>query len=83
MAAGRRDDARPEEGEVRYRHKKRGTIYEVLSHHASLQCSSSPDLEALFEDEEWTVYKNVESWHLYVRPTAEFKDGRYEELPDE
>jgi hypothetical protein len=62
----------------RWRHKKRGTVYEVITDVASLQCSAAPDFEAAFEDDNWTVYRNVDTGAIYVRPTEEFLDGRFE-----
>lgn len=67
----------------RYRHKKRGTVYEVLTEYASLQCSAAPEFEEMFDDENWTVYKNVETGAVWVRLTMEFMDGRFEKLEDE
>ena len=61
-----------------YRHKKRGTIYEVLTDVASLQCSGSPEMELYFEEDYFTIYKSVDTGAMYVRPTAEFQDGRFE-----
>ena len=65
---------------IRWRHKKRGTIYEVLTNGASLQCSAAPEFEKLFEDNAWTVYRSVETDTIYIRPTAEFLDGRFERI---
>lgn len=63
-----------------WRHKKRGTVYEVVTDTASLQCSAAPDFEATFEYDNWTVYKSVATGAFYVRPTPEFMDGRFERL---
>ena len=60
-----------------YRHKKRGTVYEVIDDQARLQCSSAPEFETRFSAG-WTVYKSAVSGDLYIRPTAEFLDGRFE-----
>ena len=64
-----------------WRHKKRGTTYEVLTHDASLQCASESAVESMFEDENWTVYRNTVTGAVYVRPTEEFLDGRFEQIP--
>ncbi len=66
----------------RWRHKKRGTTYEVLTDRASLQCSAAEDFERVFEDETWTVYRNEQTGHIWVRPTEEFLDGRFERLTE-
>lgn len=65
-----------------WRHKKRGTVYEIVTFGASLQCSAAPDFEAQFDDGTWTVYRNVKTNAIYVRPTEEFRDGRFEELSE-
>lgn len=61
-----------------WRHKKRGTTYEIVTDAASIQCASEPGFENMFEDENWTVYRNVETGAFWVRPTEEFLDGRFE-----
>lgn len=58
---------------VQYRHKKHGRIYEVISDHALLQCSSAPQIEEMFEDDLWIVYRNIETGAVFVRPAAEFE----------
>lgn len=68
---------------TQWRHKKRGTVYEIVSTTASLQCSCAPEVEATFEDDTFTVYRNVKTGAVYVRPTEEFMDGRFERLPHE
>jgi hypothetical protein len=67
---------------MRYRHKKRGTTYEIITHDASMQCSAVPDFEGMFEDDNWTVYRNVDTGAIYVRPTDEFMDGRFERIEE-
>ena len=68
---------------MRYRHKKRGTVYEILTTEALMQCATREHLEREFESKFFTVYRSVESRHVWVRPTEEFMDGRFEELRDE
>lgn len=65
---------------MKYRHKKRGTVYIVLHQNVSLQCSAAPAFEQEFDDDTWTVYQNVATGAVYVRPTEEFFDGRFEAI---
>lgn len=65
-----------------WRHKKRGTKYQILTDSASLQCSAAPEFEKLFDEDCFTVYQNVETGAVYVRPTPEFFDGRFEKIAD-
>jgi hypothetical protein len=66
-----------------WRHKKRGTTYEIITQGASLQCATWPEMEDMFDDDTFTVYRNVDTGAIYVRPTPEFMDGRFERLPKE
>lgn len=61
-----------------WRHKKRGTVYEIITDHASVQCSSYQNFEDTFAETPWTVYRSVNTHHVYIRPTEEFLDGRFE-----
>lgn len=63
-----------------YRHKKRGTVYEILHDNASMQCATEEQFERMFEDENWIVYRNVKTWAVYVRLAEEFHDGRFEKV---
>lgn len=64
--------------ETIWRHKKRGTTYRVLTYTASLQCASAPEIEGMFEDDNFVVYQNTQTGEIYVRPEPEFRDGRFE-----
>jgi hypothetical protein len=66
-----------------WRHKKRGTVYEIITDHATIQCSTYPDFEEKVGDAAWTVYRNIKTHAIYVRPTKEFLDGRFEMVPEE
>lgn len=66
----------------KWRHKKRGTTYEIIAEGVSLQCSNDPTFEALFEDDDWVVYRADATGAVYVRPTEEFLDGRFEAMPE-
>lgn len=58
----------------RFRHKKRGTTYQVL-HSGCLQVDGDLDNERV------TVYRCEQDGGIWVRPDYEFNDGRFEELP--
>lgn len=64
--------------ENRWRHKKGGTLYVVLFDAARLLCSSAPALEEQFTEKTFTIYQSVKTGAIYIRPTEEFLDGRYE-----
>lgn len=66
--------------QILWRHKKRGTVYEIITDDASMQCASAPAFEEMFGDEGWTVYRNVKTGAIYVRVAAEFHDGRFERI---
>ena len=63
-------------GEARYRHKKRGSVYRVL-HEGTMSTSEIPRMD----DEPMVVYQCETDSKIWVRPVAEFYDGRFEELP--
>lgn len=63
-----------------WRHKKRGTTYEIVTDSAFLQCSAAPEFERAFEDDAWTVYRSLQTGAVYIRPTEEFLDGRFERI---
>jgi hypothetical protein len=66
-----------------WRHKKRGTTYEILHDNASLQCAAAPEFENMFEDDHWVVYRSLRTGAIFVRPYPEFHDGRFEAIEDE
>lgn len=63
---------------TQWRHKKRGGIYSVVANDARLQCSSHPALETALGGVPWTIYCDVATGKMYLRPTREFEDGRFE-----
>lgn len=66
-----------------YRHKKTGDVYEVLTQTAKVQLSSHPDIEDNLDITDFTVYRDVLHQGIYIRPTFEFMDGRFEKLYSE
>lgn len=61
--------------EPTHRHKKRGSTYRVLSKHATLQINDD-NLDMM----PMTIYQ-AQDMSIWVRPTHEFEDGRFEVLP--
>jgi hypothetical protein len=60
---------------TRWRHKKRGTGYDVLTSVAEAQCAT----DAINEGDHVTVYVgDDDKW--WVRKTSEFQDGRFERI---
>lgn len=66
-----------------WRHKTRGTTYEVIADHASMQCATDPDLEERFEAECWIVYRSERTGAVTFRLAEEFLDGRFERVNNE
>jgi hypothetical protein len=66
-----------------YRHKKTGGVYEVLTQTAKIQLSYHPEVEDQFTATDFTVYRNIDHGGIYIRPTKEFWDGRFEKLYSE
>lgn len=74
----------------RVRHRKRGTVYEVLGN-AEAQVSRGDGLYdceenslgigiPLREGDALTIYRCVETGRLWARSPGEFEDGRFEEI---
>lgn len=64
----------------KWKHKKRGTTYEIIADTATLQCAAAPEFEQMFKDDAWIVYRSVDTGAVYVRPAPEFLDGRFERV---
>lgn len=78
------DDGKPDAPPgSHWQHKKCGYLYEVITDCASLQCSAAPHFESMFDDDNWTVYRNIKTGTIWIRPTPEFLDGRFERAADE
>ncbi len=58
-----------------YRHKGRRTTYRVLHENAGMQCK----VPAL-DNEPMVVYQSIGDGSVWVRPVAEFYDGRFEAM---
>lgn len=60
----------------RVRHKKRGTEYEVIGQ-GIFQIAGDTSIA----DEEPVVVYRGDDQRIWVRPVAEFEDGRFEDVP--
>ena len=58
----------------RWRHVKRGTFYLVL-HVGELQASAGPLVAG--EGTTMVVYRGIDDGKIWIRPVAEFCDGRF------
>lgn len=71
---------------MKYRHKKRGTEYEIISDMASFQTSaqslSGQKYAHVYDDDSVVVYRSLDDGEVYVRRFTEFFDGRFEEVND-
>jgi len=63
-----------------WRHKKRGSKYEILHDNATLECATAPTFQNAFEDDDWIIYRNVLTGAVFVRLAEEFNDGRFERV---
>jgi hypothetical protein len=59
-----------------WRHKKRGSEYKIIGQ-GKLQVSSHV---AAIDDEWVVIYQNMNDGALWVRPSSEFFDGRFEKV---
>lgn len=64
------------EGEGGWRHKKRGTTYDIIGS-ATVQASLPPPL---YDGAEVLIYRCREDGLLWVRRPTEFHDGRFEKI---
>lgn len=66
----------------RWRHKKRGGVYEIVHLNCSVQVSAMDGTAwgELLESEDWVAYRAIDGWQIYFRMTKEFLDGRFEQV---
>lgn len=76
---------------TRWRHKKRGSVYEIVDDDASIQVSLmvgehtggiSASAAEWLEEEIWFAYRPVNGHKLFFRMREEFLDGRFERVAD-
>lgn len=67
----------------RWKHLKRGSVYEVVGL-ARMQIGTGVDGDTAgtLERRSFVVYRSISDDTLWVRPESEFKDGRFVELPE-
>ena len=58
-----------------YRHKKRGSTYEIL-----YEAAKASSVIVALDNMTMVVYRNVDDGRVWVRPAIEFFDGRFEPL---
>lgn len=68
----RSDAGRP--ANDRYRHKKRGSVVELLHEAIELQSAGGP----IEEGASLVIYRHIDDGRVWARPAAEFHDGRFE-----
>ncbi len=68
---------------AQWKHKKRGTMYEIITDVASIQCATDASIEEKYGDDNWAVYRNIHTGAIYVRMTDEFLDGRFEKIGED
>lgn len=61
----------------RWRHKKRGSVYVVLG----VGCLQTTR-DAFLDNQQVTLYQSETGGIVWVRPTYEFMDGRFEKVDD-
>ena len=64
-----------------WRHRKRGSSYRVIALNARIQCAQ---VNPAIEEMDCVVYQSVfhGTQNYYVRPVAEFLDGRFERVEE-
>jgi hypothetical protein len=79
--SGIRTESSIESGQ-QWRHKKRGSVYEIVATDAMIQITSIGDdeMQDMLEDEEWIAYRPIDGHKLFFRMREEFLDGRFEQV---
>lgn len=69
----------------KWRHKKRGSEYEIVATDASIQIASIGDdeMQSMLEDEDWIAYRPINGHKLIFRMREEFLDGRLDLIVDQ
>lgn len=66
-----------------WRHKKRGSVYEIVATDAALQIATKGEDYGWLEDEDFIAYRPMNGYRLFFRMREEFLDGRFERCPQE
>lgn len=67
----------------KWRHKKRGSVYEIVGTDAAIQIAVKGEDYGWLEEEDFIAYRPVNGHRLFFRVYEEFMDGRFERLPDD
>lgn len=62
----------------KWRHKKRGSVYEIVQTNAALQISCKGEDYGWMEEEDFIAYRTVDGERLFFRMREKFLDGRFE-----
>lgn len=68
----------------KWRHKERGSVYEIIDSHSHIQCSSvERSMQNMLENEIWVAYRDERgaAFPMCFRMVEEFLDGRFEFVP--
>jgi len=63
-----------------WRHKKRGSVYEIVATDASMQIAVKGEDYGWLEEEDFIAYRPVNGHRLFFRMREEFLDGRFEQM---
>jgi hypothetical protein len=69
----------------KWRHKERGSVYEILDPNSRVQCSSvEGSMQRMLEAQIWVSYRDVHGapFPTCFRMRDEFLDGRFELVED-
>ncbi len=60
----------------KYRHKKRGSYYYI----SGIAIAAIANDEFIKDGDEVAVYRDLNTFKLYVRKVSQFEDGRFERI---